>query len=115
MLDVPEHNRRRIPLRSGQEYGGAGNARNVFGLNLLHEFRDRSQRFMHSSHHGRRAAMPDPHDAIDQDGQDQRDISAFGDLGEIGDEEGTVDDEKEGRASARTTGWSFVSAQGQYA
>src|SRR3984885_9368193 len=39
--DMPEHHRRRIFLGPGQEHGGAGNAGNVPGLNILHEFRDR--------------------------------------------------------------------------
>src|SRR5664280_392262 len=90
MLDVPDHDRRRITLGPRQEHGGAGNTRNAFGLNILHELRNWYQRFMHSSHHGRRSAMPDPHYAVDGGSQDEGHISAFGDLGEIGEEEGAI-------------------------
>ena len=39
--------------------------------------------------------MPCPHHSVNGDRQEQRDISALGDLGEIGKEEGAVDDKKE--------------------
>ena len=44
--------------------------------------------------------MPDPHHAVDRCSQDKGHITAFGDLGEIGEEEGAIDDKKEGRDRA---------------
>jgi hypothetical protein len=77
VLDVPDHCGRSIPLGPGQKHGLTGNAWNAFGLNIRHEIRDGDHKFMHSSHHGRRFAMPDPHHAVERDSQDKRHISAL--------------------------------------
>ena len=94
MLDVPDHHRRRVALGAGQEHRGAGHARNFRSLDPRHEFADRDQRLAHAGRDRHGAAVPDPHRAIDQDREHQRHISAFRDLGEVGEKERTVDHEK---------------------
>src|ERR1700730_14564204 len=91
MLDVPDHYRRRIPLGPGQEHRRARHPRYVLRGDRGHKFGDRGQRLVDPHRDGGSTAMPDPHQAIDTDGQDHRNIAALADLGEIGEEERAID------------------------
>ena len=61
---------------------------------LRYEGRDRHDGLLEPARHRLRANVPDQHHAVDRGGEQQRHVSAVGDLGQIGHEKGRIDDEE---------------------
>ena len=94
VLDAPDHQRRRVMQGSRQKNRRAGHARNLARLDRGHEFVDWNEPFVQSLRDRLRAAMPHQHDAINETRQEQRDVAAIEDLGDIRGKEGGVDAKK---------------------
>jgi hypothetical protein len=98
VLEVPDHHRRRAAQGPREKNRGAGNPRNLLGFELgfdrVHELADWNEPLGETLCDHRRPAMPNQHDAIDNAGQKQRDISAVRDLHEIREEEAGIDKEE---------------------
>src|SRR6476620_4277608 len=91
---MPDHYWRHVLLRPRQENGGAGDTRNLIFFDLLHEFANRHDRLMETFGNGCHADVPHYHDEVDAGCKHEWNVSTLGDLGEIGDEEGCIDDKK---------------------